>query len=108
MKEIVDERDDLLKANQILQALIGNRDKEVDRLRLNHKDVVETKRRTDERLKIAIKALQDISAMDPDGIRADDLGRAARLAAEGIKAVVGSAPGSTAPDASIPARSPRG
>jgi hypothetical protein len=33
MKEIVDERDDLLKANQILQALIGNRDKEVDRLR---------------------------------------------------------------------------
>lgn len=33
MKEIVEERDDLLKANQILQALIGNRDKEVDRLR---------------------------------------------------------------------------
>lgn len=33
MREIVEERDDLLKANQILQALIGNRDKEIDRLR---------------------------------------------------------------------------
>ncbi len=33
MKEIVEERDDLMKANQILQALIGNRDKEIDRLR---------------------------------------------------------------------------
>ena len=32
-REFKAERDDLLKANQILQALIGNRDAEVDRLR---------------------------------------------------------------------------
>lgn len=62
---------------------------EIERLRLNHKDVAETKRRTNERLKVAIKALQDIAAMDPKGIRADDLGRAARIASEGIQSVVG-------------------
>ena len=33
MKEIVDERDDLLKANQILHALVSNRDAEIERLR---------------------------------------------------------------------------
>jgi hypothetical protein len=38
LESVAAERDDLLKANQILQALIGNRDKEVDRLR----DAIET------------------------------------------------------------------
>ena len=32
-REFKAERNDLLKANQLLQSLIGNRDKEVDRLR---------------------------------------------------------------------------
>lgn len=34
------ERDDLLKANQISQALIGNRDAEVDRLRIALEDLI--------------------------------------------------------------------
>ncbi len=33
----------------------------------------------------AYKALEDISAMDPKGIRADDLGRAARIAAAALR-----------------------
>lgn len=36
-----------------------------------------------------VKALEDIAAMDPKGTRADDLGRAPRIAADGIKALVG-------------------
>jgi hypothetical protein len=36
------------------------------------------------------EVLEKIAAMDPKGIRADDLGRAARIAAEGIRGVVGS------------------
>lgn len=46
---------------------------------------------TRERDEALEEALQNIAAMDPKGIRADDLGRAARFAAEAIAAVVGGA-----------------
>jgi hypothetical protein len=36
-----------------------------------------------------VKALEQIAAMDPKGIRADDLGRAARTANEALLAAVG-------------------
>lgn len=36
-----------------------------------------------------LKALEDITAMDPKGIRADDLGRAARIAREAVRGHVG-------------------
>jgi hypothetical protein len=38
-----------------------------------------------------VKALEQIAAMDPKGIRADDLGRAARTANEALLAAMGSA-----------------
>lgn len=38
---------------------------------------------------VLVKALKTIAAMDPKGIRADDLGRAARMASEAISAFVG-------------------
>lgn len=41
-REFKAERDDLLKANQILQTLIGNRDKEVDRLHVEKAALVKT------------------------------------------------------------------
>lgn len=37
-----------------------------------------------------VKALEEITAMDPKGIRADDLGRAARTAREAVGRVEGS------------------
>jgi hypothetical protein len=37
------------------------------------------------------KALEKIAAMDPKGIRADDLGRAARIASEAAPGAVGDA-----------------
>lgn len=36
-----------------------------------------------------VKALQNIAAMDPKGIRADDLGHAARIARKALAGVVG-------------------
>lgn len=38
-----------------------------------------------------VRALEKISAMDPKGIRADDLGRAASIAREAIQGVAGEA-----------------
>lgn len=38
---------------------------------------------------LLVKALEEIAAMDPKGIRADDLGRAARIAAEALARHVG-------------------
>jgi hypothetical protein len=38
----------------------------------------------DAKIAALVKALEAISAMDPKGIRADDLGRAARIAAEAL------------------------
>ncbi len=43
-------------------------DDELNRLRNNHKDVVETKRRTDERLAIALEALQQIYTVCGDNV----------------------------------------
>jgi hypothetical protein len=38
-------------------------------------------------LSVLVKALEQIAAMDPKGIRADDLGRAARTANEALSAL---------------------
>jgi hypothetical protein len=43
----------------------------------------------DAKINALLKALEQIAAMDPEGIRADDLGRAARIARTGITSVVG-------------------
>lgn len=40
-----------------------------------------------------VKALEEIAAMDPKGIRADDLGRAARIAREALTRLVGGSSG---------------
>lgn len=56
--EAADEIDDLTKANQILQALIGNRDKEVDRLRAQLEGCKEMFAHTAERANEYVKAFQ--------------------------------------------------
>lgn len=37
---------------------------------------------------VLVTALRTIAAMDPEGIRADDLGRASRIAAESLRVLV--------------------
>lgn len=41
----------------------------------------------DQRANAALEALSAIARMDPDGVRADDLGRAARIATEAIRSL---------------------
>lgn len=41
----------------------------------------------DQRANAALEALNAIARMDPDGVRADDLGRAARIATEAIRSL---------------------
>jgi hypothetical protein len=51
--------------------------------------MIENCRVDDCQKRILVAALEQIAAMDPKSIRADDLGRAARIAHEAIRSVVG-------------------
>lgn len=53
-------------------------------------DVLPDCREAADTIDALVKALEDIAAMDPKGIRADDLGRAARTASEALSRAVSS------------------
>jgi hypothetical protein len=65
---------------------------ELERLKLNFRDVVRTKRRTNERLRAAIIALNEIVVVDTvvsDGGKMHDHGASAEIAMRALRAVVG-------------------